>query len=210
LLVNQFDLYDILSVIIPGGLATMALLYVQPYVSFSQLSSVAAVLGLTIISYSLGQLIQAFSQMRERKLNDFEKFMDPIWQGDESDDFKNNFWDIAKDRFDLSNYFTDSGRLLQLILSELESSKMVRANKMQALYAFHRNMWGVSQILSIVFVLSILTRLGGPFLDVSILIDVTVLVISISGWCIFKKRKNKFSSHFIDYTITDFYSLNTE
>jgi LPXTG-motif cell wall-anchored protein len=113
------------------------------------------------------------------------------------------FWETAKEKYDLSEDFSDSGDLLRLVLSYLWSEGNSKAIRMQSIYTFHRSMWMTS-----IFLIVISTGfLVENYMKTGAIIPLYsgLLILSIFGAWLFYSRKKKFSEKFIQYCITDFY-----
>lgn len=209
-LFRNFDFYDIIVNVIPGAVLIVGF---YPWIKSigDGIPSLVLFTVLVILSYLVGQAIQGISSVVENLIgreDHFRKIMESVWEGDSDNELQKNFWERAKERFQLSEEFSNSKSLLKLILSYLWDKESSRAMKLQSIYTFHRSMWAVSIILAIFSVAYTLVEWG--FYGTGYFFYLYLVLISIFGILIFYYRKKKFSKEFIDYCIYDFYQIETE
>lgn len=125
--------------------------------------------------------------------------------------------DIVLNKFNLSNTEVKSGRLLQLLLSHLESTPYNRAIRFQAIHSFKRNTWAAMVLLSLLSLLVILNKIALIFIafpEEFIILRTnipnwgTIFVIAIGTTLlamIFGELKTKANELFIEYVFNDIY-----
>lgn len=232
---GSLHIYNILANLLPGTMLIFVLSAVVPVEDhLAKLSPGILIAALLIIGFVAGHLVQMvashlngrprlFSQVvsnirgtepyspggtLEQLPQSLRGFMG-FERADISDmhltEVEEDIWELSKDQFDLTDDFSNDGRLMQLILSYLESVPASRALRFQSIHTFHRSMWG-GWFLSLFLVL--LVGIAG-FLDIlttrSPLILGTIAIVSVLGIWVFGQRKEKFNRMFVEYTIIDFY-----
>jgi hypothetical protein len=203
---QNLDFYDIVVNIAPGAII---LLSVFNYIPKDNIPSSILFTGLVLAAYLIGQIIQSVSSTIEKLIGRKDYFgeaMTKVWNG-KGDEVDEKFWETAKEKYDLSEDFSDSGDLLRLVLSYLWSEGNSKAIRMQSIYTFHRSMWMTS-----IFLIVISTGfLVENYMETGAILPLYsgLLILSIFGAWLFYSRKKKFSEKFIQYCITDFYQRET-
>jgi hypothetical protein len=217
---KTLDIYDVLTNLVPGAVFLLSLigLFVPPN-EISSITSGGAVAAFLVISYVLGHAVQWLGSEMEGTPLLFRDTMMRI-RGEELEDgdlrtdialsdVEERFWKICAREFDLSEDFSNYGKLLQLITSRLETTGAGRASRFQSIYSFHRSMWAACTailaitIISIPVVLALRDRF--PILGYGI-----VSVSATIGLFVFQDRKQKFDKTFISYLIVDFYTTHVD
>lgn len=185
------------------------MLSVFNYIPKDNIPSSILFTGLVLAAYLIGQVIQSVSSRVEKLIGRKDYFgeaMTKVWNG-KGDEVDGKFWETAKEKYDLSEDFSDSGDLLRLVLSYLWSEGNSKAIRMQSIYTFHRSMWMTS-----IFLIVISTGfLVENYMETGAILPLYsgLLILSIFGAWLFYSRKKKFSEKFIQYCITDFYQRET-
>lgn len=213
------NLYDVLVNLIPGAVFLLAIITLSaPAGDLLSLSSPASVAVFIVLSYVTGHAIQWMGSSLDGTPQLFGDTMKRIRgeRGEEGElkmdinltEIEDNFWRICAREFYLSDDFSDYGKLLQLIVSRLETTSATRALRFQAIHSFHRSMWAVSISVLLVVILSIpfnvALRDSFPLLRY-----VAVFFPALVGDLVFGARKKKFNRKFIEYLIIDFYTVQT-
>ncbi len=233
---SSLQIYDILGNLIPGTtflILLATLIEVENYLG--QTNSSLLVATFIILGFVIGHVIQSIAsslngtprlfglfvaEIRETEPYDPEGTLENLpdemrsWLGlkraDLSDlritDVEEEFWPMAQSHFGLSDDFADHGRLMQLVLSYLETVSATRALRFQSIHTFHRSMWGM-WFLSFFAVL--LVAIGDSLNLIvarSWLVLVSVALGSLFGIRIFGQRKEKFNQKVVEYAIVDFYT----
>lgn len=199
---NNFQLYDFLANIVPGYLILLAgfIIFKPEIAGFNSALLLSVSL---VVSYTLGQVIQAISSIIEKpfRIDHFGNMLERVKKG-EGDEVEENFWQLCQENFDLSEDYGDSGRVLRLCLGYLES-KGAKARKLQRIYTFHRSMWTLFSILSAgSLVLVVYELVFGSLIGLNILSAYLISFLALT--VVFFKRMRKFSYIYIEYVISDF------
>ncbi|TQQ79150.1 hypothetical protein EGH24_12210 [Halonotius terrestris] len=232
---RSLKIYDILANLLPGLMLLIiiaATISVEEY--FSGISTSLLVAGFFVVGFIIGHVIQGvasklngtprlfglvLSEMRNVEPYDpdgtFQALNPQIrdWFGFKrattSDlnltEVEEKFWSLARDEFELSDDFKNHGRLMQLVLSYLETVSAARALRFQSIHTFHRSMWGM-WILSIPLIIAI--QIGGHYNILatrSLSVFILVGSVSLLGIRVFGERKEKFNKKVVEYAIVDFY-----
>jgi xanthosine utilization system XapX-like protein len=233
---RSLHIYDILANLLPGSMllvVIIATVRVEEYLG--GLSSGVFVAAFLVVGFIAGHIIQAFASRLNGKPRLFGllvadmRGIDPYdpngtfeflpsrlrsWLGFErstlSDlhvtEVEREFWPLAKNQFDLTDELEHHGRLMQLVLSYLESGSATRALRFQSIHTFHRSMWGM-WFVSLIFVAGVWTGSLWSLVPVrSTAILGLIFMLSLVGIWTFGKRKEKFNRKVVEYTIIDFYT----
>ncbi len=206
------ELFDVLSNLIPGGI-----LILTPYVLFStrgledKVNPVVLFAAFLLLAYVFGHIVQYIASRVLDTPTLFQSTIeDVISDSDDSrisvSEVEGRFWEYCKSHFELSEDFDDYEKVLQLILSYLETTPATRALRFQALYSFSRNMY----IVSVVGIVASTAALAGDAIGLaharSVSLAILVLLLSVVMLLVFRERAKKFEKKFIEYTIFDFYN----
>lgn len=205
-------IYDLFTNLIPGIVLTSTILLLIPFESKTK-TIPAGILVATFISlsFALGHLAQFVGSKREgtpTTFGDSVKAINarcPDWAPIRVTHIESSFLDKCKKEFDLPNEFNDYGRLLQLLLSHLETTSHTRALRFQAVHAFHRSMWAISELLIGISFSMVLFDVFELWSSRSSGIAIAVLGLSMVGRYVFNVRRKKFDKKFVEYVIVDFY-----
>lgn len=213
------NFYDVLVNLVPGAVFLLAIITLSaPYGSLSSISSGVAIAVFLLLSYVSGHAIQWIGSSLDGTPRMFEDTMKQIrGEGDKEDiletdvnlsEIEDEFWEICATEFNLTEEFSNYGKLLQLIISRLETTSATRALRFQAIHSFHRSMWAVSISLLLFVVLSLPFNVGlrSTF---PVVRYVVVFFPALVGDLVFGARKEKFNRKFIEYLIVDFYIVTT-
>lgn len=233
---RSLHIYDILANLLPGSMllvVIMATVRVEEYLG--SLSSGVLVAAFLVVGFIAGHIIQAFASRLNGKPRLFGllvadmRGIDPYdpdgtfeflpsrlrsWLGFErctlSDlhvtEVEQEFWPLVKNQFDLTDGLEHHGRLMQLVLSYLESGPATRALRFQSIHTFHRSMWGM-WFVSLIFVAGVWIGSLWSLVPVrSTAILGLIFMLSLVGIWTFGKRKEKFNRKVVEYTIIDFYT----
>lgn len=233
---RSLHIYDILANLLPGLMllvVIMATVRVEEYLG--SLSSGVLIAAFLVVGFIAGHIIQAFASRLNGKPRLFGLLVadmrgtspyDPggtfeflpsrlrSWLGFKrctlSDlhmtEVEQEFWPLAKEQFDLTHEFEHHGRLMQLVLSYLESGPATRALRFQSIHTFHRSMWGM-WFVSLIFVAGVWIGSFWSLVPVrSTAILGLIFMLSLVGVWTFGKRKEKFNRKVVEYTIIDFYT----
>jgi hypothetical protein len=205
-------LYDILTNLIPGAaLLSVVMVIVPGDLGLTNYSSGVLVASFLVFSFILGHFIQFVGSRREGTPTTFGETVGAIDSGNPSraplrvTHIEKESVTLARKEFDLPQGFDDYGRLLQLLLSHLETTRHTRALRFQAVHAFHRSMWAASEIsLYISSIIFLSFAFQTPSTRTFLLVRGGI-VLSTLSWFIFNNRREKFDRKFIEYTFIDFY-----
>lgn len=205
--------YDILTNLVPGIVVMFALVVlISPVEFFGQLPVGVATAGFLVVAYIAGHVTQALGSWFDNPTT-FGETVKSVQSGEYDDSpitithIEKEFWNSCVDVFDIPNpdEFENYGRLLELVLSHLETTPYTRALRFQALHSFHRSMWAATWVIAVaVPVAGGLHYLGVITLH-STVIAGGIFVFSVIGILVFNRRKTEFDKVFIKYAIADFY-----
>lgn len=205
--------YDIITNLVPGIVVLFAfVVLMSPVGLFGELTVVVATSGFLVIAYTAGHITQALGSWFDNPTT-FGETIKSVQSGEYDDSpitithVEKEFWNSCINVFDIPNpdEFEDYGRLLELVLSHLETTSYTRALRFQALHSFHRSMWAASWLITVsVPVAGVLHYLGVIALY-SMVITGGIFVSGVVGILVFNRRKTEFDKVFIKYAIADFY-----
>ena len=214
---RALEFYDILANLVPGAvllLTLSAIFQIEKYIRFSTGTIAAGVFLVTALVF--GHIIQAIASELDGKNTLFGEVIQATREDTEKEPtievnhVVESVWPLMKRKFALPDDFNDYGELFRLVLSYIETTPATRALRFQALHSFHRSMWAVGYITSILTLVGALLKCIGwigvrpwPILGL-------ILLGSIGGTLVFGKRKKKMNQLFIQYTLVDFYSDQIE
>lgn len=196
----KFQLYEFLANVVPGSLILLVgFLLFHPDISNYGTILIAAVF--LILAYTAGQVIQAISSIIEVREDHFGKIINDI-HNEQSDEVEEKFWKSFQNQFAISSDYSNTSRILRLVLSQLESSE-TKALKLQRIYTFHRSMWALFTLFS---VSSLIILVYGLVINPFVSLKASVIAFVSSGILalIFYKRMKKFSYVYIEYVVSDF------
>jgi hypothetical protein len=233
---RSLQIYDILANLVPGVVVLIVIGVAVPVECYlGEVPSSILVTGVIIVGFVSGHVIQALAsrlngeprlfgllvaELRETEPYDPEGTLELLpdrareWLGFKRTpvtkisitEVEKAFWPMAKAQFDLSEEFRNYGRLMQLVLSYLETVPTTRALRFQSIHSFHRSMWAVC-FLSVALVSTV--GISG-YLNLVEIRSWPILallgVCSALGIWIFGKRKEKFNRKVVEYTVIDFYT----
>ena len=213
---RALDFYDVVVNLVPGAVLVLGTgVLVAPAIDFSGLPKGTALIAFVILSFVAGHVMQWMGSELEGTPRLFGDTMKRI-RGQENEDLQTDirltevedeFWELCKEEFNLTDDFTDYGKLMRLLLSRLETSGR-RSTRFQALYTFHRSMSATCVCLLVIVILSFTAAYAfispTPYVPYA-----TVGVLSLFGLLIFQDRVDHFNKLFVEYVIIDFHVENT-
>jgi len=232
---RSLEIYDILANLLPGLMLLIIVtltMRVEEYIT--GISTSLLVAGFIVVGFVAGHVIQGIasklngpprlfglvlSEMRNIEPYDPDGTLQALnpkirdWLGFKratiSDlnltEVEKEFWQMAKTQFELADDFKNHGRLMQMILSYLETVPATRALRFQSIHTFHRSMWGM-WILTIPIILAL--AICGHYNIIAIRSSKVLImtgIVSIFGIWVFGERKEKFNRKVVEYAIVDFY-----
>lgn len=218
---STLNLYDLLANLIPGITLTFVFIVLYPtnWGGINLSSSSGIFVGSVVVfGFVVGHVIQALGSKLDGIITKlrfdgdrmFQRTMNSIENDDEYSPIgkithiEQSFWWLAKTQFGLTDDFPKSARLLQLVLSYLETRPATRALRFQAIHTFHRSMW-VASLLSFLFaaIAGLANHCG--WIRTNLITIVIVVIGSLLGMWVFYTRKNKFERSFVKYVFLDYY-----
>lgn len=213
---NSFRLFDVLADFIPGAVLLLAVLSLfQTGLVHTSFSTEFSLTALVVLAYITGHGIQwLMGQLSEAP----SKFVDGMMvlekDGKNTEipfqvtEIEENFLELCRNEFDLSEDFDDYSALFELLLSYLDIMPSSKGLRFQALFSF---LWAMETTSIIIFTLSII-EIGTGFLGLvfarSPLIGAVLAILSIFSFIIFRDRKDKFERNFVEYVILDVYNYS--
>ena len=233
---QSLQIYDILANLLPGTMLLIVLITtVQIEEYLGNMSSTLLVAVFLIVGFIIGHIVQAVASQLNgpprlfglvvaelrgvepyNPSGSFEFLPQQMrgWMGLRrstlSDlsitEVEERFWPIAKEEFDLTEEFEHHGRLMQLVLSYLETVPATRALRFQSVHTFHRSMWGM-WYLSVVLVTTVgVASYFNLILSRGSVVLTIMAILSLFGILVFGQRKEKFNEKVVEYAIIDFYT----
>lgn len=206
--------YDILTNMVPGIVVLFAfVVLIFPVEFFGELPDGIAVTGFFVVAYITGHVTQSLGSWRDNPTT-FGDTIKSVQSGEYNDapititHVEKEFWNSCVDVFDIQkqNEFKNYGRLLELVLSHLETTSYTRALRFQALHSFHRSMWAATWLITVAVPLAGALHYFGIITLHSLVIGGGIFVSSIIGIIVFNRRKKEFDKVFINYAIAEFYA----
>jgi len=205
--------YDILTNLVPGIVVLFAfVVLVSPVELFGELPVGVATAGFLVVAYIAGHVTQALGSWFDNPTT-FGETVASVQSGEYDDSpitithVEKEFWSSCVDVFDIPNpnEFENYGRLLELVLSHLETTPYTRALRFQALHSFHRSMWATTWVITVAVPVAGGLHYLGVITLYSTVIAGGIFVFSVIGILVFNRRKTEFDKVFIKYAIADFY-----
>lgn len=142
----------------------------------------------------------------------FHRTMNAVASGEtppiNTTEIEENFLDLCKEEFNLSDDFNDYGRLFELILSYLEIMPRSRSPRFQALFSSFWALETVSILLTFFSIISLLLSHFSVGISRGTNISLIVFLLGVVSAYVFRQRKETFEKNWVEYAMLDFYNYS--
>lgn len=235
---RQFDLYDLVSVLIPGSVFTVGLFPFLP--EDTGLLSTAGLVVVLLLGFVFGRGIHAVGiqlESHEAATSHREVFRREITNTDDlSDDVVDQFYQTARRRFELGflnedreqldsdQDASDIDALYDHVRSYIHIDARGRSRTFQAVLDFCRGMMLASGILSLIYLVYAVALVTGfndsswaPYVSYlgsyelrPALIAFGALFITAGAYITFERIRSDYRTYYIEYLITDYLVLEQQ